>query len=152
MVGRRAQPGFVEPTLEEVPSTRRPRLAGPSVAIADADAGARDWLRPLFGLPGARIQQAADGDALERMLEQSGPFDLVIASSTLPVRSGLSVLARARSRGVATPFIVVTSVHGNLLRIFVSDSAGTVLSSRVVDGDNLRNLALSLIESGPRDR
>jgi hypothetical protein len=44
--------------------------------------------------------------------------------------------------------VVVTSIHQCLLRVFVSDAEGTVLSSRVVDGDNLRTLASNLIEAG----
>jgi DNA-binding response OmpR family regulator len=153
MIGRRARTDVVQPALaDDVPSTRRPRTEAPSVAIADGDRATRAWLKPLLGLPGARIQEVEDGDALERLLQESGRFDLVITSSTLPVRSGLSVLARARCRGSTTPFIVVTSVHGNLLRVFVSDADGTVLSTRVVDGDNLRNLAQNLIGVGPRHR
>jgi len=120
----------------------------PKIVIAEADPGMRDWLGPVLAPLGAEIHEARDGNELERMIEQAGPFDLVITSSQLPVQSGLQVLARARGRGVSTPFVVVTSIHQCLLRVFVSDAEGTVLSSRVVDGDNLRTLASNLIEAG----
>jgi DNA-binding response OmpR family regulator len=119
----------------------------PRIIIAESDATTRGWLRPaLVGLA-AQIHEASDGNELERLLDSAGPFDLVITAAQLPIQSGLQVLARARSRGVMTPFVVMTSVHESLLRIFVSDAEGTVLSSRVVDRDNLRSLALSLIEA-----
>lgn len=131
-------------------SAERPRFLpmSPRIVIAEADERTREWLRPVLLPLGGRVVEAADGAELERLLDSDGPFDLVITSSQLPIQSGLSVLARARSRGVSTPFVVVTSVHANMLRVFVSDAEGTVLSSRVVDADNLRTLAMNLIESG----
>ncbi len=120
----------------------------PKIAIAEADAKMRAWLGPVLLPLGADLHEARDGHELEALLERKGPFDLVITSSQLPAQSGLSVLARARARGVSTPFVVVTSIHQFLLRVYVSDAEGTVLSSRVVDGDNLRTLASNLIEAG----
>lgn len=118
------------------------------IAVAEADAKTRAWLRPVFVPLEASIHEAEDGAQLEELLEREGPFDLVVTSSQLPVQSGLQVLARARSRGLLTPFVVLTSIHQYLMRVFVSDAEGTVLSSRVVDGDNLRTLAARLIEAG----
>jgi CheY-like chemotaxis protein len=138
--------------LDGVTSTKRPRIGHEplKIAVAEVDSHTRGWLEPMIGQLGATVHEAEDGEALERMLEQHGPFSLVITSGRLRLRSGLSVLARARSRGTTTPFIVVASVHGALLRVFVSNAEGTVLSSRLVDGDNLRNLALNLIETTGR--
>ena len=119
----------------------------PRIIIAEPDATTRDWLRPALVALAAQIHEVGDGNELERSLEQNGPFDLVITSAQLPMQSGLQVLARARSRGVMTPFVVMTSVHEDLLRVFVSDAEGTVLSSRMVDRDNLLSLAMSLIEA-----
>ena len=118
----------------------------PKIVVAEACAKTRGWLLPLFRPLGAQVHEAVDGAALESLLDNHGPFDLVVTSSQLPIQSGLSVLARARSRGLQTPFVVVTSVHQYLLRVFVSDAEGTVLSSRLVDGDNLRSLASSLMD------
>jgi DNA-binding response OmpR family regulator len=117
------------------------------IVIAEADATTRGWLRPALAAVAAQIHEVSDGNELERLLESDGPFDLVITSAQLPLQSGLQVLARARSRGVLTPFVVVTSVHEYLLRVFVSDAEGTVLSSRMVDRDNLLTLAMNLIDA-----
>jgi CheY-like chemotaxis protein len=163
MSGLPARKHDAEAASRDVPSTTRPRFVQGNAAatrrpmthkivIAESNPATRSWLLPLIGAIGARIHEAPDGAELERLLEEEGPFDLVITSSQLPEQSGLSVLARVRSRGSQTPFIVVTSVHESSLRIFVSDAEGTVLSSRVVDGDNLRNLALNLIEAGKKPR
>ena len=89
----------------------------------------------------------SDGNQLEKALLSGARYHLVIASARLPEPSALQVLARVRRNGVATPFIVVTSVHGNMLRIFMSDSEGTVLSSRMVDGQNLASLITGMIEN-----
>ncbi len=106
----------------------------------------RERLRPVLRRLDADIAEADTGDRLEHLLRHEGPFDLVVANAQLPSLSGLQVLARSRSDGIQTPFIVVTSVHGLLLRIFVSDTTGTVLSSRVVDPDNLAVLAENLMK------
>jgi DNA-binding response OmpR family regulator len=119
------------------------------VALADHDAEVRGWLsKTLTRL--ADVVEAEHGIELERTLRDAGPFDLVVTRANLPVQTGLSVLARCRAGGDATPFVVITSVQRKSLTVFVSDAEGTVLSSRVVDSDNLLALALSLIERARR--
>jgi CheY-like chemotaxis protein len=116
------------------------------IALADGDAKVREWLRQPLSRLTASINEATTGAELEALLEDERPFDLVITSAQLPGgRSGLQVLARLRSSGSTTPFIVVTSIHQESLRVFVSDAEGTVLSSRVVDPQNLVGLAASLM-------
>lgn len=123
--------------------TRRPR-----VLIADADPVARGWLKPIVSHLDAEILEVGTGLELQLMLSRKGPFDLVITNARLPAPSGLQVLATVRAAGSSTPFIVVTSFQQNVLRVFVSDAEGTVLSSRVVDADNLAVLARNLIGLG----
>lgn len=120
----------------------------PRILLADRDPVVRSQIKPILHALRADVSEAESGQHLEDLLRDQGPFDLVITNAQLPVRSGLQVLARCRADGVRTPFIVVTSVHQLLLRVFVSDAEGTVLSSRMVDGDNLATLAGSLIERG----
>lgn len=130
------------------------RRSGPAprnfrIVLAEADEKIRDWLRrPLARLTG-NVREATTGVELEALLREDGPFDLVITSSQLPGQSGLQVLARLRARGESTPFIVVTSIHESLMRVFVSDAEGTVLSSRMVDPQNLVALASSLMPRNP---
>jgi PleD family two-component response regulator len=114
------------------------------ILIADRDKG--DNIKPVLRRLDADIIEAESGEEIEQLLETQGPFDLVVTNAQLQQLSGLQVLARARIHGVRTPFIVITSVHGLLLRVFISDTSGTVLSSRVVDPDNLAVLAGNLIK------
>jgi DNA-binding NtrC family response regulator len=138
------------------PSARRVRTSDgpggsvkprPRILLADPDPQnhERFWTRLALM---AELTTAKDGSEIEDALISRGPFQLVVASAKLPEPSALQVLARVRRVGIKTPFIVVSSVHQNHLRVFVSDTEGTVLSSRMVDADNLTMLVTGLIESG----
>lgn len=120
----------------------------PRILLADRDPAIRNQIKPILRGLRAEVSETDSGEHLAQMLRHEGPFDLVITNAQLPVQSGLQVLARCRADGVRTPFIVVTSVHQLLLRVFVSDAEGTVLSSRMVDSENLETLAGGLIENG----
>ncbi len=123
-------------------------MPSPRILLADRDPTVRNQIKPILRGLRAEVSETDNGEHLAELLRNDGPFDLVITNAQLPVQSGLQVLARCRAVGVRTPFIVVTSVHQPLLRVFVSDAEGTVLSSRMVDNDNLATLAESLIEHG----
>jgi DNA-binding response OmpR family regulator len=131
------------------------RRSGPAprnvrIVLAEADEKVRDWLRRPLSRLTVNVREATTGPELEALLREEGPFDLVITNAQLPGgQSGLQVLARLRARGEVTPFIVVTSIHESLLRVFVSDAEGTVLSSRMVDPNNLVALASSLMPRIP---
>jgi CheY-like chemotaxis protein len=130
------------------------RRSGPAprnvrIVLAESDEKVRDWLRRPLARLTANVREAETGSELEAVLLEDGPFDLVITNAQLPGQSGLQVLARLRARGESTPFIVVTSIHESLLRVFVSDAEGTVLSSRMVDPQNLVALASSLMPRVP---
>lgn len=127
-------------------SKDRPTVAS-RLLLAEGDKNARALLLPWLGGLSAGIEECKDGGALESALLSGSRYHLVIASARLPEPSALQVLARVRRAGVTTPFIVVTSVHGNMLRIFMSDSEGTVLSSRMVDGHNFVSLVQGMIDA-----
>jgi CheY-like chemotaxis protein len=130
------------------PSGRAPRKV--RIALAEADPKVREWLRQPLARLNAHVSEAESGPTLEALLQDEGPFDLVITDAQLPGgRSGLQVLARLRASGQTTPFIVVTSIQQSMLRVFISDAEGTVLSSRVVDPQNLVALASSLLQRVP---
>jgi DNA-binding response OmpR family regulator len=130
-----------------VSSMTRPALrpARPRVLMAEPDERVRKWLRRPLSKLTSDVSEATTGLELEAQLRQNGPFDLVITNASLQAPSGLQVLARARAQGSVTPFIVVTSINQALLRVFVSDAEGTVLSSRVVDSENLGVLVGMLV-------
>jgi len=120
------------------------------ILLADADAKSRDSMRPRLAALANEVYESSSGSALEAALLEGGPFNVVVASARLPEPSALQVLARVRRHGLRTPFIVVTSVHGGLMRCFVSDTEGTVLSSRMLDHDNLSTLISELLEETSR--
>ena len=120
------------------------------ILIADPDPQIRAWLKPPLGNIASVVLEAATGPELESLLRAEGPFHLVITNAKLPSQSGVEILARARSSGNRTPFIVVTSIQERLLRVYVSDAEGTVLSSRVLDADNLGVLVATLLKRADR--
>ena len=57
---------------------------------------------------GHAVDHAADGITADRALAQY-PYDLVVLDLGLPGMDGMTVLRRARGRGVATPVLVLTA-------------------------------------------
>ena len=120
------------------------------ILLADADSASRAKLRPRLAALATEVHESSSGQSLESALLEGGPFNVVVASARLPEPSALQVLARVRRHGLRTPFIVVTSVHGGLMRCFVSDTEGTVLSSRMLDHDNLSTLISEMLDETSR--
>ncbi len=114
------------------------------VLVAEPNAGAREWLAPLIRELGARSVEVETGLELQLALARGG-YDLVLTHARLPAPSGLQVLATARAAGSTVPFIVITSFQQGSVRVFVSDQEGTVLSSRVLDADQLKALMAGLV-------
>jgi CheY-like chemotaxis protein len=129
-------------------SSRRPVPLPRSVLIADTSHDARASIeKALRNLGPQEVRHATDGDELERIFFDEGPFDLVVCRALLGARSGLQVLAKARSGGRRASFIVYSSLDAAWLRVFVSDAESTVLSSRVVSLDGLSELAAGMLEA-----
>ena len=129
--------------------SRTPRRAPYKVLVADPSGDARQTLaNVLSSLGPQRVVHAETAQEFERLFVNDGPYDLVVCRALLGPRSGLKVLAKARSGGSRASFILYTSLDGAWLRIFVSDMANTVLSSRVVSLEGLADLAGGLLEMG----
>lgn len=137
--------------MTEPRSSRRAARAPFTVLLADTSADSRTTLaEALTSLGPQAVSHAADGDELERLFFDHGPYDLVICRALLGARSGLQVLARARSAGKRASFIVYSSLDGPWLRVFVSDAESTVLSSRVVSLEGVAQLAAGMLEAARR--
>ena len=125
-----------------------PKRAPYKVLVADPSVDARETLaNVLSSLGPQRVSHACTAQEFEALF-MNDAYDLVVCRALLGPRSGLKVLARARSGGSRASFILYTSLDGAWLRIFVSDMANTVLSSRVVSLEGLANLAGGLLEMG----
>ncbi|HVU00114.1 MAG TPA: response regulator [Polyangiaceae bacterium] len=132
-------------------TSRRAAPARYSVLIADTSAESRSTLEAALSSLGPQtVTHAADGDELERRFFEDGPYDLVVCRALLGARSGLQVLARARTAGKRASFIVYSSLDGPWLRVFVSDAESTVLSSRVVSLEGVAQLAAGMLEAARR--
>lgn len=106
----------------------------------------RQVLLPLFENVGSiSIQEAPDGPALENLLTNEGPYNLVISQAALPGARGLEVLTRARERGDDTPFILVQSVHQNFVRITIGGGQHSIVSTRLVNVVALVNLVRQIL-------
>ena len=121
-----------------------------NILVADPHDELEPWVTAIARNLSATITCTRDGDALESALLSGNTFDLVVTSAQLNGRSGLQVLARARSLKLGVPFIVVTSLHGHLARVMVSDSATQTLTSRMVDRGNLATLARGVVRDAFR--
>ena len=122
-----------------------------AVLLADTSIEARQLLEGALSPLGPQsVTHVAEGDELERHFFEKGPYDLVVCRALLGARSALQVVARARSLGRRASFIVYSSLEGPWLRVFISDSEGTVLSSRVVSLESLANLAAGMLEARRR--
>jgi DNA-binding NtrC family response regulator len=115
--------------------------------VADTCGDARQTLANVLSRLGPQdVVHAGTAQEFERLFENHGPYDLVVCRALVGQRSGLQVLAKARSGGSRASFIVYTSLDGAYLRVFVSDVDNTVLSSRVVSLEGLAHLAGGLLE------
>ena len=124
-----------------------PERAPYRVLVADTCSDARTTLEKVLSRLGPqRVVHAGTAQEFERLFTHDGPYDLVVCKALMGQRSGLQVLARARSGGSRASFIVYTSLEGACLRVFVSDVESTVLSSRVVSLEGLAHLAGGLLE------
>jgi DNA-binding NtrC family response regulator len=103
------------------------------------------WLETALRASDVDLMLVSSGMELERALFGAGPFDLVISSVGMEAPSGLQVLAKARTHGINTPFIIVMSFHGDFVRVMVSDVRSATLSSRMVDVTNFVSLAMSFL-------
>ncbi len=129
------------------PSSRSVQLP-PRILVADSDPESRAAIEAsLSGLGTSSLSHAKDGAELEAQFFGPIPFDLVLCRADMGART--SLLARARSVGRRASFIVYSDV-GPWLRVYVSDSRDTLLSSRVIAIENLASLAAGLLDAARR--
>jgi len=77
------------------------------ILLIEDDAKLADVVRRAFVEQGHIVDVAADSVEGERCLE--GEYDVAIVDVNLPRRDGLQLLRNARSAGIATPVLLLTS-------------------------------------------
>lgn len=95
--------------------------------VADDDAEMRSWLRQVLEPRGASVAEADSGVDLLRVLNEEGPFDLVVSDVRMSWASGIQVLAMVRSAGYEIPFIVITAYADDRVRCAASQLRAVLL-------------------------
>ncbi len=86
------------------------------IMVVDDDAGIRDLLTEFLERHGYAVETAADGAAMDRLLERSS-FDLAVLDVMLPGEDGLSILRRLQAGGGDMPVIMLSAVGTDIDRI-----------------------------------
>lgn len=79
------------------------------ILVIEDDREAADYLQKAFGEAGHTAHVAGDGDS-GFALADAGEYDVMVVDRMLPRRDGLSVIAGLRSRGNATPVLILSAL------------------------------------------
>jgi two-component system response regulator MprA len=79
-----------------------------SVLVVDDDAPVRRMLERTLGADGNTVRAVADGGQALAEIERDAP-DVVILDVAMPGMDGLAVCRRLRSKGMATPILLLTA-------------------------------------------
>src|SRR6476661_1579516 len=91
-----------------------PAMAGarlPSVLVVEDDAPVRRMLERTLAAEGYAVDAVADGGSALAHAEAAAP-DAIVLDVSMPGMDGLAVARRLRSKGVATPILMLTARDG----------------------------------------
>ena len=91
-----------------------PAMAGarlPSVLVVEDDAPVRRMLERTLAAEGYAVDAVADGGSALAHAEAAAP-DAIVLDVAMPGMDGLAVARRLRSKGVATPILMLTARDG----------------------------------------
>ncbi|MGH8260077.1 MAG: response regulator transcription factor [Steroidobacteraceae bacterium] len=117
------------------------------VLLVEDDRMIAEAVRTAVEQDGHAVDWMRDGASAATALAASG-FDLVLLDIGLPRRSGLEVLREARSRGVATPVIIITARDDVQSRIAGLDSGADDYVVKPFDLDELAARMRSVLRRG----
>ena len=120
--------------------------------IADDDKELRDWIQLVFRHLDVAIFEARDGRELLSVLQEKGPFDLVITDLRMPGKSGLDAMSEARKLGITVGVILLTGYAGDVTVEMVARVGNVVLLSKPVDSRDLLAEATEIIMCSDRRR
>ena len=120
---------------------------GGTILVADDDADIRKLVVWALRVDGFNVIEAHDG---YETVYQLGMFDgrhrrldLLVTDVNMPGPSGLCILQYIRSRGLATPTIIVTALEAASAR--ARRLGADVVLSKPFDIEDLRTVATSLV-------
>jgi two-component system chemotaxis response regulator CheY len=79
--------------------------------------------RVIVGINAAETAEAGDGVEALQVIEQSGPFDLMLLDWNMPNMDGITLLKTVREKKISTPVIMVTT-EAEKTRIIEAIKAG----------------------------
>jgi two-component system OmpR family response regulator len=79
------------------------------ILVVEDDREAADYLEKAFAEAGHAVHVAADGES-GFVLADGGDYDVLVIDRMLPRRDGLSLIAGLRSRGNATPVLILSAL------------------------------------------
>jgi two-component system OmpR family response regulator len=82
---------------------------GMKILVVEDDREAADYLEKAFAEAGHTVHVAADGES-GFVLADGGDYDVLVIDRMLPRRDGLSLIAGLRSRGNATPVLILSAL------------------------------------------
>jgi two-component system, OmpR family, response regulator MprA len=91
----------MSPAAETAPGTER-------VLVVDGELSLRRMLERTLAAEGFQVTVAADGGAALAAAERTAP-DVIVLDVAMPGLDGLAVCRRLRSRGLATPILMLTA-------------------------------------------
>lgn len=117
------------------------------ILLADDDALARDLLARTLEGDAHEVHQSGDGgEALARLREESGRFDILVSDVDMPVLDGVSLADRARMLYPGLRVVLVSGFPEELER--ARDPANRRLSvlSKPFTLDQIRSAVRTLLE------
>jgi two-component system OmpR family response regulator len=81
-----------------------------SILVVDDDPRVRDLIRSFLAQHGYRVAEAGDAAAMDAVLAEQGPFDLIVLDVMMPGEDGLSVVRRLGGSG--GPSVIMLSAMG----------------------------------------
>jgi DNA-binding response OmpR family regulator len=124
-------------------------VRGKRILIVDDDEDMRCWMRLAVERLGAVVREAATGSGALRWLADEGPFDLVITDVRIPLPDGIEVLARARSLGIDSPFLVITAFSDRALRERVAGFTASTVLDKPFAMEELHTVVVALLAGPP---
>ena len=80
----------------------------PSLLIVDDEPNVRFTYRAALETEGWAVEEAPDGGAALRLMDQTS-FDLAVLDRRMPEVGGLELLEKMRERGIQTPVVIITA-------------------------------------------
>ena len=113
------KPDIARPILERKPPSRafstdrerRPRMPAMRILAVEDEAKMAALIKRVLSTEGHVVDVAPDGVSATA-LARSGPYDVIVLDRMLPDIDGVTLLRLLRTKGIATPVLMLTALGG----------------------------------------